>query len=142
VRNPDGVRPWQHVLEPLGGYLLLGARLAPGEPAEARARSCEAWNFGPRGEDARPVRAVVDAIVGAWGEGRWEDRRDPGAPHEAGLLRLSIEKAQARLGWSPRWGFDETFRRTVAWYRAFHAGASRDELAALCVRQIADYLES
>ncbi|HET8542005.1 MAG TPA: CDP-glucose 4,6-dehydratase [Anaeromyxobacter sp.] len=142
VRNPDGVRPWQHVLEPLGGYLLLGARLAAGEPAAARARWCEAWNFGPRPEDARPVREVVEAVVGAWGGGRWEDRRDPAAPHEAGLLRLSIEKAQARLGWTPRWGFAETFRRTVEWYRAFHAGASREELAGLCVRQIEEYLES
>ncbi len=142
VRNPDGVRPWQHVLEPLGGYLLLGARLAASEPAEARARFCEAWNFGPRTEDARPVRAVVDAVVAAWGSGRWEDRRDPNAPHEAGLLRLSVEKAQARLGWAPRWRFEETFRRTVEWYRAVHAGASPDALVALCVRQIEEYLES
>ncbi|HEX9050196.1 MAG TPA: CDP-glucose 4,6-dehydratase [Anaeromyxobacter sp.] len=142
VRNPDGVRPWQHVLEPLGGYLLLGARLAAGEPAEARARWCEAWNFGPRTEDARPVREVVDAIVEAWGSGRWEDRRDPAAPHEAGLLRLSIEKARERLGWAPRWPFAETFRRTVEWYRAFHGGASKDDLAALCVRQIDDYLRA
>jgi CDP-glucose 4,6-dehydratase len=142
VRNPDGVRPWQHVLEPLGGYLLLGARLAASEPPDARARFAEAWNFGPRTEDARPVRDVVDAVVAAWGSGGWEDRRDPGAPHEAGLLRLSVEKAQARLGWAPRWSFAETFRRTVEWYRAFHGGASRDELAALCVRQIAAYLET
>jgi len=142
VRNPDGVRPWQHVLEPLGGYLLLGARLAPSEPVEARARYCEAWNFGPRAEDARPVRDVVEAIVEAWGSGRWEDRRDPGAPHEAGILRLSVEKAHARLGWAPRWRFEETFRRTVDWYRAFHGGAPAAELAALCVRQIEDYLRA
>jgi CDP-glucose 4,6-dehydratase len=139
VRNPDGVRPWQHVLEPLGGYLLLGARLAAAEPPEGRARFCEPWNFGPRTDDARPVRAVVEALVEAWGSGSWEDRRDPAAPHEAGLLRLSIEKAQARLGWTPRWRFAETFRRTVEWYRAFHGGASRDDLAALCVRQIEDW---
>jgi CDP-glucose 4,6-dehydratase len=157
VRNPQSVRPWQHVLEPLGGYLLLGARLAGemGTPVRAstgsartdpdsadRARYCEAWNFGPRAEDARPVRAVVEALVRAWGSGTWEDRRDPRAPHEAGLLRLAIDKAQARLGWSPRWGFDETFERTVAWYRAFHEGASKDELAGLCRAQIEEYLAS
>jgi CDP-glucose 4,6-dehydratase len=144
VRNPDGVRPWQHVLEPLGGYLLLGARLAAagGAAPEARARLCEAWNFGPRPEDARAVREVVEALVREWGSGRWEDRRDPGAPHEAGLLRLSIDKAQARLGWLPRWRFEETFRRTVEWYRAFHAGASPDTLAALCLSQVQAYLES
>jgi CDP-glucose 4,6-dehydratase len=156
VRNPDGVRPWQHVLEPLGGYLLLGARLAGvpdpfglsvapaegGGGVEARASYCEPWNFGPHAEDARPVRAVVEALIRAWGRGTWEDRRDPHAPHEAGLLRLAIEKARTRLGWSPRWGFEETFRRTVEWYRAFHAGASKDELAGLCRRQIEEYLQS
>jgi CDP-glucose 4,6-dehydratase len=140
VRNPHGVRPWQHVLEPLGGYLLLGARLA-GVGAEAPARFCEGWNFGPRPEDARPVRQVVEALIEAWGSGSWDDRHDPAAPHEAGLLRLSIDKAQARLGWLPRWRFDETFRRTVAWYRAFHGGAGRDELAALCRQQIHEYEE-
>ncbi len=140
VRNPSAVRPWQHVLEPLGGYLLLGARLAAA-PDEA-ARASEAWNFGPRSEDARPVRDVVDALVREWGSGSWEDRHVPGAPHEAGLLRLDVEKARARLGWSPRWRFEETFRRTVEWYRAFRGGAGADALAELCRRQIADYLES
>lgn len=137
VRNPHGVRPWQHVLEPLGGYLTLGARLL-GPHAAAHA---EAWNFGPRPEDARPVRDVVEALIAAWGSGRWDDRHDPAAPHEAGLLRLSIDKATARLGWAPRWPFEETFRRTVEWYRAFHAGAAEAELAALCLRQIHEYLE-
>jgi len=138
VRNPAAVRPWQHVLEPLGGYLLLGARLLGPEAAA----HCEAWNLGPRFEDARPVRAVVEAVIRAWGSGSWEDRHDPRAPHEAGVLRLSVEKAMGRLGWRPRWGFERTFERTVEWYRAFHAGAAPAELAALCRRQIADYLES
>ena len=138
VRNPDAVRPWQHVLEPLGGYLLLGARLL-GPQAAAHA---EAWNFGPRPEDARPVREVVEAIITAWGSGRWQDRHDPAAPHEAGLLRLSIDKATARLRWAPRWRFQEALRRTVEWYRAFHAGASPADLAGLCRRQIHEYLES
>jgi CDP-glucose 4,6-dehydratase len=139
VRNPEGVRPWQHVLEPLGGYLLLGARLSGGPGPGAY---CEPWNFGPRPEDARPVREVAEAIVASWGSGSWDDRHDPEAPHEAGLLRLDIEKARTRLGWSPRWGFEETFRRTVEWYRAFHAGASREELAGRCLAQIEEYLSS
>jgi CDP-glucose 4,6-dehydratase len=155
VRNPHGVRPWQHVLEPLSGYLLLGARLmgatpeahahaTPSAPSgvEGRASYCEAWNFGPRPEDARPVRDVVEAMIAAWGSGGWDDRHDPSAPHEAGLLRLSIDKATARLGWAPRWHFDETFRRTIEWYRAFHAGAGEAALAALCLQQIHEYLES
>jgi CDP-glucose 4,6-dehydratase len=140
VRNPAAVRPWQHVLEPLGGYLLLGARLAPG--AQDRASFCGPWNFGPRHEDARPVREVVEALVREWGSGSWADRHDPAAPHEAGLLRLDVRKAEAQLGWRPRWRFEETFRRTVEWYRAFHAGAGADALAELCRRQIAEYLES
>ncbi|HUL58999.1 MAG TPA: CDP-glucose 4,6-dehydratase [Anaeromyxobacteraceae bacterium] len=141
VRNPAAVRPWQHVLEPLGGYLLLGARLA-GVGTDAPASFCEAWNFGPRTEDARPVRAVVEAIIDAWGGGGWDDRHDPAAPHEAGILRLSTEKAQARLGWQPRWPFEKTFRQTAEWYRAFYDGLRGEGLAALCRRQIHEYLES
>jgi CDP-glucose 4,6-dehydratase len=141
VRNPRGVRPWQHVLEPLSGYLLLGARLSRG-PVEERARHCEPWNFGPHLDDARAVRDVVEAVIREWGSGAWEDRHDPSALHEAGLLRLSIEKAQARLGWLPRWRFDETFGKAVGWYKAFHAGTEGAALRALTVRQIHEYLES
>jgi CDP-glucose 4,6-dehydratase len=151
VRNPASVRPWQHVLEPLSGYLLLGARLmgAGGGPDAAdsvdsteRARFCEPWNFGPNLDDARTVREVVEAVIKNWGSGAWEDRHDPAAPHEAGLLRLSIEKAQGRLGWLPRWRFDETFARTVSWYKAFHAGTRGEPLRALTVSQIREYMES
>jgi CDP-glucose 4,6-dehydratase len=143
VRNPRAVRPWQHVLEPLGGYLLLAARLAGhGVAPEARPQYCEAWNFGPRAEDTRTVREVVEALIRTWGEGSWIDCHDPAAPHEAGLLRLSIEKAQSRLGWQPRWDFDETVARTAAWYRAHHESAGEGRLAALCRRQIREYLES
>ncbi len=143
VRNPDAVRPWQHVLEPLGGYLLLGARLlGGGATVEGRAAACEPWNFGPRAEDARTVREVAEGLIAGWGSGSWEDRRDPAASHEAGLLRLSIEKAQARLGWAPRWGFGETVRRTIDWYRAWQEGARGEPLAGICMRQIREYLEA
>ena len=141
VRNPKGVRPWQHVLEPLSGYLLLGARLMA-DGGYDRASHCEPWNFGPHLDDARNVREVVEAVIREWGSGVWEDRHDPAAPHEAGLLRLSIEKAQARLGWLPRWRFDETFARTVSWYRAWHGGTRGDALRALTVGQIREYMES
>ncbi len=141
VRNPRGVRPWQHVLEPLGGYLLLGARLA-GVGTDAPASFCEPWNFGPRPEDARAVKDVVEAVLRAWGAGSWEDRHDPAAPHEAGVLRLSIEKAQARLGWRPRWPFETTLAKTAAWYRAFHDGARGDSLVELTRRQIHEYTEA
>ncbi|MCI0340538.1 MAG: CDP-glucose 4,6-dehydratase [Planctomycetales bacterium] len=139
VRNPDAVRPWQHVLEPLGGYLLLGARLA-GVGTDRPGDFCEAWNFGPLAEEVHPVLRVVEEVLKAWGGGTWEERPEPGAPHEARRLRLSVEKARARLGWRPRWGLPETCRRTVEWYQAHHRGAPPADLRALCVRQIRDYL--
>jgi CDP-glucose 4,6-dehydratase len=140
VRNPSATRPWQHVLEPLGGYLLLGARLARGTDRE-RAAVCDGWNFGPGPDGSRPVRDVVTSVIGAWGEGKWEDGSNPSAPHEAPALALSVEKARSSLGWTPRWGFDETIRRTVAWYRAHH-DAGPDGLRALSESQISDYMNS
>lgn len=136
VRNPSAVRPWQHVLEPLSGYLLLGARLLS-KDATARAQFCEAWNFGPAVDNARTVKELVEALIERWGAGSWEDTSDPSSPHEASLLRLAIDKAHARLGWSPRWNFKETLSRTVDWYKAYYAG---DDVRALCQQQITDYL--
>lgn len=141
VRNPLSVRPWQHVLEPLGGYLLLGARLM-GYGTDRPQDFCEGWNFGPTLEATRTVREVVEAMIAAWGEGSWIDGHDPNAPHEASLLRLSIEKAQVRLGWLPRWGFDETVARTAHWYKTFYRGATGSALRALCVEQIRAYMGS
>jgi CDP-glucose 4,6-dehydratase len=133
------VRPWQHVLEPLGGYLLLGARMA-GVGTDRPDGFCEGWNFGPLLEAAQSVGKLADALVKGWGSGSWEDKRDPKAPHEAKLLRLSIEKANARLGWAPRWSFEQTVARTVEWYRAQHEGASRDALEKLLQDQVAAYV--
>jgi CDP-glucose 4,6-dehydratase len=141
VRNPAAVRPWQHVLEPLAGYLLLGASLV-GVASTDDARFCDAWNFGPRPESARTVREVTETVIACWGEGEWEDMRESRAPHEAGLLRLSSEKAQAILGWSPRWDFRTTFERTVDWYRSHHDGADSRELRALTRAQIREYVSS
>lgn len=135
VRNPRSTRPWQHVLEPLSGYLQLGARLLSGDAA----RYCEAWNFGPEAGANRSVRDLVEALILHWGSGAWEDKSDPSAPHEAVLLQLAIDKARARLGWSPRWGFDETVRRTVEWYRAQHEGRSGEQLRRLALDQLRAY---
>ncbi|BDG07171.1 CDP-glucose 4,6-dehydratase [Anaeromyxobacter paludicola] len=140
VRNPASVRPWQHVLEPLGGYLLLGARLL-GAPDEA-ARCCGPWNFGPAPESARPVRDVVEAAVRAWGSGSWQATPQVGAPHEAGLLRLAIEKAVSQLAWRPRWELEEAVGRTFAWYRARHEGAGPAAMRDLSLRQIGEYLSA
>ncbi len=114
LRNPQSLRPWQHVLEPLSGYLRLGALLA-GEGGE---RFAQAWNFGPLPTDVRSVGQLADAMLAHWGRPGWADTRDPSALHEAGILRLAIDKAVAQLGWRPVWDFAETVGRTSHWYRS------------------------
>ncbi len=113
VRNPRAVRPWQHVLEPLGGYLTLAARLA------ADATLATAFNFGPGPDSNRTVSDLVTEILKNR-QGSWEDASDPTALHEATLLNLSVEKANRLLSWQPRWNFEETIKRTVAWYDQVH----------------------
>ena len=117
IRNPHAIRPWQHVLEPLGGYLMLAERLWKEGPEFA-----EGWNFGPWESDARPVSWIVERLVDLWGGGAgW--RLDGGEhPHEANYLKLDCSKARARLGWLPRWRLDDALQSTVAWYRAFADG--------------------
>ncbi len=141
VRNPRATRPWQHVLEPLGGYLALASELraALAEPAGGRLEVlCSAFNFGPDLESTRSVRDVVEEILKAW-PGTWEDASDSAAPHEATLLNLAIEKAGRLLCWRPRWGFRETVARTVLWYRAQGLPSGGDEARELTSRQIAEY---
>lgn len=119
VRNPRATRPWQHVLEPLGGYLSLGAQIhqALGQADAGRLEQLgSAFNFGPEPEANRPVREVVEEILRHW-PGRWVDASVANAPHEAGLLNLAIDKARDVLGWRPRWGFATTIKQTVDWYR-------------------------
>ncbi len=113
VRNPRAVRPWQHVLEPLGGYLWLAARLAA---PTADPQFASAFNFGPADESSRSVREVVEALLQEW-PGSWSDASAPGAVHEASLLQLSIAKARETLSWAPVWEFPDTIRETARWYR-------------------------
>jgi len=122
VRSPEATRPWQHVLEPLGGYLLLAERLAAAGSGSGNPYAT-AFNFGPALEANRPVRELVEAAQQHW-PGSWHDLSDPAAPHEAGRLHLQIDKAHHQLGWRPRWGFATTVARTVGWYQAVHQGAS------------------
>jgi CDP-glucose 4,6-dehydratase len=122
VRNPRATRPWQHVLEPLGGYLLLAERLHGGaDAASADQRLASCFNFGPQLEANRSVRELVDEALRYW-PGSWHDRSDPTSPHEASLLNLVIDKAHHQLGWAPRWPFATTVERTVSWYRRVHQG--------------------
>ncbi len=116
VRNPAATRPWQHVIEPLAGYLRLAEALA-----QAASPPCEAFNFGPSLASNRPVGELVATILEYW-PGEWLDQSDPTAPHEANLLHLQIDKAHHRLGWQPRWDYATTLARTVGWYRAHHQG--------------------
>ena len=133
VRNPRATRPWQHVLEPLGGYLWLGARLIDTAPA---APLCSAFNFGPGNDSNRTVGQLVAEVLKHW-PGRWEDRSNPATVHEATFLHLSTDKAYAALGWSPVWTFDTTVGKTVDWYR--RALARPADIRALVAAQIAEY---
>ena len=139
VRRPDSVRPWQHVLDCLSGYLRLGEWLASGDAADHE--SMRSFNFGPPPEAQRPVRELVEEILRCW-PGQWSDASDPNAPHEAGRLAVSIERAGSILGWRPTWSFAETVHRTVDYYRAHYDGASREELANRLREQIAQFTEA
>jgi CDP-glucose 4,6-dehydratase len=138
IRNSRAVRPWQHVLEPLAGYLILGAKLM-GVAGEDPAAFSAAWNFGPAVEDSHPVAALVTGLIESWGGGGWDDVPAAATLHEAAVLRLSIEKAVAQLGWAPRWSFREAVQRTAAWYRAHHNGLPLAALRELTLGQIHDY---
>jgi len=115
VRNPASRRPWQHVLEPLAGYLWLGRRIHPEAGADA-ARLCQAFNFGPSVTSNRTVAELVEAVLGHW-EGAWDDVSGPTAPPEAGLLSLDCQQAWHELGWRPVWTFATTIEKAVTWYR-------------------------
>jgi CDP-glucose 4,6-dehydratase len=129
VRNPGHTRPWQHVLEPLSGYLLLAARMAAGwtDP-----EGLHAFNFGPDGGGNQTVETLVDTILGEW-PGTWHTpQKTPVAP-ESVLLSLSAERAARLLGWKPQWGFEETVRQTMAWYRKAHELAPDDKAAFIAL---------
>lgn len=132
IRNPQAIRPWQHVLEPVHGYLLLAERLCSGGPGFA-----EAWNFGPSDDDARSVEWVVKQLAAAWGDGaRWAV--DGGAhPHEAQYLKLDCSRARSRLGWRPRVQLPMALAATVEWYRLFGEGK---DMAAVSLNQIERYM--
>ncbi len=132
VRNPGAVRPWQHVLEPLCGYLTLAARMV----AMPHARWCSAWNFGPASGEELPVGKLVELFLEVWGSGSWRDLSAPDAPHEAGLLRLAIDKAIWELDWRPRWSVREAVTRTAQWYQAFD---STEDMVSRCLADIEAY---
>jgi len=132
IRNPEGVRPWQHVLEPLSGYLMIAKRLY--EDGESFAQG---WNFGPRTEDIQTVQNIVEQLLSKWpGEHPGYEVERQEAKHEAKLLMLDCSKAISELGWQPKWNLNLALDATLEWFQAYHRG---DNLLELCQQQITQY---
>lgn len=134
IRNPHATRPWQHVLEPLSGYLALAENLYTGGPAFAAA-----FNFGPTEDDAKPVQWIVEQLTQSWGEGAsWHI--DAGThPHEAHYLKLDCSKARAELGWGPRWDLSQALQAIIVWHKAHGALKGGQDMRSLCLQQINAY---
>jgi CDP-glucose 4,6-dehydratase len=124
LRNPLATRPWQHVLEPLSGYLQLAWRLCQDDGAGY----ADGWNFGPSDTSVTTVESLARQLVAAYGAGTVEIARDPNQPHEAGLLKLDCSKAATRLGWRGVWDVATTAERTARWYQSQHLGTSANQL--------------
>jgi CDP-glucose 4,6-dehydratase len=138
VRNPAAIRPWQHVLEPLSGYLWLASRLV--DTTDGAAALASAFNFGPALSSQRTVADLVAEVLKHW-PGEWRDRRDPTAVHETGRLTLTIDKASHLLRWRPVWDFSQTMAQTMVWYRQRQvAGLGPAAMEALTRQQISDYM--
>jgi CDP-glucose 4,6-dehydratase len=131
IRNPHATRPWQHVLEPLSGYLLLAQRLY-----ENGQNDAEGWNFGPSDEDAKPVQWIVERFCQVWGNGATWTRQPGEHPHEANFLKLDISKAKKRLEWGPRWSLDTALFHITQWHQAWLAG---EDMRTFTLKQISTY---
>lgn len=131
IRSPKSVRPWQHVLEPLSGYMLLAQKMWD-EPT----KYCEGWNFGPRSESITPVWDVASMVIDNYGSGKLNDLSDPNALHEAKLLMLDISKAKFQLGWEPRMNINQCIALVVDWYKRYKT----ENVYNLCVEEIESYL--
>ena len=130
IRNRNAIRPWQHVLEPLSGYMLLAMKMG-----EDPIAYCEGWNFGPDMDSVVPVWDVAEKLTKVYGRGELLDQSDPNAVHEANLLMLDITKAGQRLGWHPRMNIDECIRLTVDWYKQYR----KKDVYQCCVDEINYY---
>jgi CDP-glucose 4,6-dehydratase len=130
VRNPQATRPWQHVLEPLSGYLVLAQKLYQNPKEYA-----EGWNFGPNEQDVKPVDWILDKMISKWPNSSWELDKNS-SPHEAGFLKLDISKAKSKLGWSPLWGLSDTLEKIVNWHQAW---LNKEDMQVVCLAEIKEY---
>lgn len=133
IRNPAATRPWQYVLEPLSGYLLLASKMC-----EEPGKFCEGWNFGPNYDSITPVGKIADMVVAAWGEGSWKDNSNTNEPHEATLLSLDISKAKSYLKWHPILSIEETVGKTVEWYKTYRTTDPYE----ICMDQIRQFTKA
>ena len=133
IRSPKAIRPWQHVLEPLSGYMLLAQKMW-NNPIEY----CEGWNFGPRAESITPVWDVATRLISYYGKGELKDVSDPNALHEANLLMLDISKAKIKLGWEPRSNINQCCELTADWYKRYQ----HEDVYNLCVEQISKFISN
>lgn len=131
IRNPYATRPWQHVLEPLSGYMILAQKLYEQDQTFA-----EGWNFGPNEDDAKPVQWIVEELVKDWGNGASWCLDGGQHPHEAHYLKLDISKVKSRLDWHPRWSLGIALQKITNWHKAWRL---RENVQAICLRQIEQY---
>ncbi|MBT4731850.1 CDP-glucose 4,6-dehydratase, partial [Candidatus Woesearchaeota archaeon] len=131
IRNPKATRPWQHVLEPLSGYLILAQNLYKDQKKYA-----EGWNFGPNEKDVQPVDWILDKMISKWPNSSWELDNNSN-PHEAGFLKLDISKAKSKLGWSPVWELSQTLERIISWHQAW---LNKDDMQTVCLTEIEEYM--
>jgi CDP-glucose 4,6-dehydratase len=134
IRSPDAIRPWQHVLEPLAGYLMIAEKLY-----QQGAKFSGAWNFGPQSDDAKPVRYIVEQLAKLWGDDALWRLQDGNHPHEAHFLKLDCSKASQILGWQPRWCLQRALEHIVKWHQAWISG---DDMQRYSLNQIEDYLKT
>jgi CDP-glucose 4,6-dehydratase len=135
IRNPLATRPWQHVLEPLSGYLILAQALY-----EQGAAFASAWNFGPRDEDNRAVQEVVDLLISRWGESAYWEKEGSEQPHESHLLKLDCSKARVQLDWIPKWELEIAIQKIVQWQKAYQS--KKQNMQEFSLAQINQYLSS
>ena len=136
IRNPQATRPWQYVLEPLSGYLLLGSKMY-----KKGVKHSSAWNFGPNDKNIITVDELVKLVIKDWGSGTYKKIDNSNHPHEAGLLKLDISKARTFLGWNPAYNIYETIERTINWYKKFYNGVEKEKLYKITVNEIWDYVK-